>query len=156
KNVTLTIPCITGPYTSINCTLTLLSNKTRIKSAPTNPYFESQDREDDRFVTNFAAMQSIATSHGQNDSGMVEMSLRDERYLPFEGAGVISTWRIEMPKDCNAFDFETISDVILNLNYTAREGGKPLRVAARKALEAPAAQEDLVRMFSLKHEFSNE
>jgi hypothetical protein len=35
-------------------------------------------------------MQSIATSHAQNDSGMFELNFRDERYLPFEGAGAIS------------------------------------------------------------------
>ncbi|MFM7441171.1 MAG: hypothetical protein ACKO2V_21675, partial [Snowella sp.] len=32
KSVSITIPCVVGPYTSINCTLTLLSNKTRINS----------------------------------------------------------------------------------------------------------------------------
>src|SRR5438270_10703149 len=67
---------------------------------------------------------------------MFELNFRDERYLPFEGAGVISTWRIELPKDCNAFDFETISDVIITLNYTAREGGELLRAAARAAVLA--------------------
>ncbi|HYU75255.1 MAG TPA: hypothetical protein VEL31_21510, partial [Ktedonobacteraceae bacterium] len=30
KSVSLTIPCVTGPYTSINCTLTLMINKIRI------------------------------------------------------------------------------------------------------------------------------
>src|SRR5207237_6075026 len=30
KGVTLTIPCVTGPSTSVNCTLTLLSNNIRL------------------------------------------------------------------------------------------------------------------------------
>ena len=30
KTVSLTIPCVTGPYTSVNCTLTLLNSKIRI------------------------------------------------------------------------------------------------------------------------------
>ncbi len=84
KSVSLTLPCVVGPYTSINCTLTLLSNKTRIKSTSAEPYPESEDTEDGRFVTNFAAMQSIATSHAQDDSGMFELNFRDERYLPFD------------------------------------------------------------------------
>ena len=96
KSVSLTIPCVVGPYTSINCTLTLLSNTTRITSTPANPYAEIEDGEDARFVTNFAALQSIATSHAQNDSGMFELNFRDERYLPFEGAGAISRWRIRL------------------------------------------------------------
>jgi len=152
KNVSLTVPCVVGPYTSLNCRLTLLSNKTRIGSAPGDQYLEDLEGGDDRFVNNFAAVQSIATSHGLNDAGLFEVNFRDERYLPFEGAGVISRWRLEMPKENNAFDFETISDVILHLKYTAREGGDPLRQAARQAL-ASGPQDDLVRLFSVRHEF---
>lgn len=159
KSVGLTIPCVVGPYTSINCTLTLLSNKTRVKSVVGDSYAEREDGEDDRFVTNFAAMQSITTSHAQNDSGMFELNFRDERYLPFEGAGVISRWRIDMPKDTNAFDFDTLSDVVLHLKYTAREGGEILGNAARKAMQDAIADTEntpLARLFSLKHEFPTE
>src|SRR3989442_1389716 len=159
KSVSLTIPCVVGPYTSINCTLTLLSNKTRIKSIAGESYSEREDEDDDRFVINFAAMQSIATSHAQNDSGMFELNFRDERYLPFEGAGVISRWRIEMPKANNAFDFNTLSDVVLHFKYTAREGGEILRRAAQKELEVRIADTDnapLARLFSAKHEFPTE
>ena len=155
KNVSITIPCVTGPYTSINCTLTLLSNKTRIKSTPVDPYVEGED-DDDRFVANFGAIQSITTSTAQNDSGMFELNFRDERYLPFEGAGVISRWRLDMPKDCNAFDFDTISDVILKLNYTAREGGKLLGDKAKDAVKGLQQTEGLWRMFSAKHEFPSQ
>jgi hypothetical protein len=150
KSVSLTIPCVVGPYTSITCTLTLVNNKTRIKSVPVEPYLE--EREDGRFINNFAALQSIATSRAQSDSGMFELNFRDERYLPFEGTGVISTWSIEMPKDCNAFDFDTISDVIIRLNYTARDGGELLRSAARRAVILPP-QDNLLRFFSARHEF---
>jgi hypothetical protein len=119
---------------------------------------------------NFAASQSIATTTGQNDSGLFEVNFDDARYLPFEGAGLISTWEIDMPLDCNAFDFETIADVIINLRYTARYGGDTLRDLARKSAVLPArpiqlppaaisplpTQNDLQRSFSLKHEFSAE
>ena len=153
KSVGLTIPCVVGPYTSINCTLTLVDNKTRVKSSPAEPYPE--EPEDGRFISNFAALQSIATSHAKNDSGMFELNFRDDRYLPFEGAGVISTWLIDMPIDCNAFDFNTISDVILELRYTARDGGKLLQDKARQAVIAPP-QTDLVRFFSARHEFPDQ
>lgn len=148
KSVSLTIPCVTGPYTGINCTLTLLSNKIRIKNSPSLPY----EGDDDRFVTDFAAIQSITTSHGQNDSGLFELNFRDERYVPFEYAGVISRWRIEMPKECNQFDFDTISDVVLHLKYTARDGGETLKT---NALEA-ATPSNGIRLFSAKHEFPGE
>jgi hypothetical protein len=156
KSVTLTISCIVGPYTSINCTLTLLTNKTRINSLAQSSYLEDLENEDSRFVTNFAAMQSIATSTAQNDSGMFELNFRDERYLPFEGAGAVSRWRIDLPQDCNAFDFDTISDVILRLNYTAREGGEILKNAAKKAMQDAIKEGEtspLARLFSARHEF---
>jgi hypothetical protein len=159
KSVSLSIPCVVGPYTSINCTLTLLSNKTRIKSEVGSGYEEDLENDDPRFVGNFAAMQSVATSHAQNDSGLFELNFRDERYLPFEGAGVISRWQIDMPKDCNAFDFSTLTDVILHLKYTAREGGEMLGRTAKKAMQdaiKDPVDAPLARLFSAKHEFPTE
>ena len=126
---------------------------------------------DSHFAVNFAATQAIATSSAQNDSGTFELNFRDERYLPFEGAGVISNWQIDLPPDTNAFDLETISDVIINLKYTARDGGAVLAAAAKHAALMPVfplqagpaassdvfpAQTNLPRLFSLKHEFSTE
>lgn len=157
KSVSLTIPCVVGPYTSINCTLTLLSNRVRTTSTPAQPYHtDESDLNDDRFSFNFAAQQSIATSNAQNDAGVFELNFRDERYLPFEGAGAISEWQIELPKTTNAFDFSTISDVVLHLKYTARDGGEPLRNAAqqdRRQIISDAASSPLARLFSLKTEF---
>jgi peptidoglycan hydrolase-like protein with peptidoglycan-binding domain len=155
KTVSVSVPCVVGPYTNVNCTLTLLSDKTRVASVIGGGYGETQDGDDPRFVARFAPLQSIATSHGQNDSGTFELSFRDERYLPFEGAGVISRWRIEMLPDCNAFDLDTVSDVVLHLSYTARDGGEILRNAARKALKDLLADDQnapRARLISLKHE----
>jgi hypothetical protein len=164
KNVTLTIPCVVGPYTGINATLTLLSNRIRIDNSTTPEYGEDAVG---RFLNDFSAMQRIVTSHAQDDAGMFELSFRDERYLPFEGAGVISRWRLEIPKETNAFDLDTITDVILNLRYTAREGGELLRREALQAAMLPPSidqeptvgamgqpeQVNLRRLFSARHEF---
>ena len=90
KTVSVTIPCVAGPYTSINCTLTLLRNSVRTSSDPEPASTPGRGGEDPRFRDNFGAIQSIVTSPGQNDSGLFETNLRDERYLPFEGAGAIS------------------------------------------------------------------
>jgi len=39
--------------------------------------------------------------------------------------GVVSTWRLEMPKDTNSFDFNTIQDVVIHLKYSAKaDNGK--------------------------------
>jgi hypothetical protein len=153
RSVSLTIPCVVGPYTSINCTLTMLSSKTRIKNSPSSPYAERT--EDDRFVSDFVATQSIATSNAQNDSGVFELNFRDERYMPFEYAGAISRWRIEMPRECNQFDFDTISDVVFHLKYTARDGGASLRIGARREVIDRMPRIG-TQLFSAKHEFPGE
>src|SRR5262249_20102486 len=40
KSFSVTIPAVVGPYTSINCTLTLLASKTRIDSSAQGTYQE--------------------------------------------------------------------------------------------------------------------
>jgi hypothetical protein len=159
KSVSLSIPCIVSPYTSVNCTLTLLKSKTRISSVDAGSYKPDMNNDNKRVVTNFAAMESIATSSAQNDSGMFELNFRDERYLPFEGSGAVSEWRIELPNDFTQFDYDTISDVVLHIKYTAREGGKSLRgVAVGSLLNQlkDAAGYPQARLFSLRHEFPAE
>jgi Tc toxin complex TcA C-terminal TcB-binding domain len=44
--------------------------------------------------------------------------------------GAISRWWIELPLENNHFDTETLSDLILHLNFMAREGGENLCKAA--------------------------
>ncbi len=165
KGVSLTLPCVTGQYTNVNCTLTLLDNRIRVESKPGGAYPEQDPGNDPRFLYNFAAIQSIATSHGQNDAGLFELNFRDERYLPFEGAGAVSRFRVDLPKECNAIDFNTISDVVLKLSYTARAGGELLRKAASASLDVlrsttPIDGEGLApplqRMFSLREELATE
>jgi receptor-binding and translocation channel-forming TcA subunit of Tc toxin/ABC toxin-like protein/neuraminidase-like protein/putative peptidoglycan binding protein len=157
KSVSLTIPCVVGPYTSINCTLTLLANSARRVTSTSGGYARNPDPEahDPRFADNIGAIQSIAISSAQNDSGMFELNFRDERYLPFEGAGAISRWRIEMPKECNQFDFKTISDVVLHLKYTARDGGQALKNESMAEV-VNAMPRAGIRLFSMRHEFSAE
>jgi hypothetical protein len=78
--------------------------------------------------------QSIAMSHAQNDSGIFELNFRDERYLPFEGAGAIGQWKLELPGVARQFDYSTITDVIIHIKYTAREGGDELKASANNVL----------------------
>jgi hypothetical protein len=163
KSVAVTLPSVTGPYASVNCTLTLLKSSIR-KTQVLGGGYAREDAEDSRFDDYFGSLQSIVTSSGQNDSGLFETNLRDERYLPFEGAGVIGEWQLELPAnpgkgDPRQFDYDTISDVVLHLRYTAREGGGLLRKGAVEDLkkrinEAQAAGS--VRLFSMKHDFPTE
>jgi Tc toxin complex TcA C-terminal TcB-binding domain len=154
KQVSLSIPGITGPYTSVSCTLSL--RRSSVRTTPTGSGYRRAGGRDDRFTDYAGTIQSIVTSSGRDDSGMFEPSARDERFLPFEGAGAISSWRLDLPAEFRQFDYDTIPDVILHLRYTAREGGGVLRdaaVANLKQLVADAQAAGSARLLSMRQEF---
>lgn len=164
KSVALSVHCVTGPYAGVNCTLTLLKSSVRTSSLLRDGVYGREDAEDDRFSDHFGSLQSIVSSSGQNDSGLFETNLRDERYLPFENSGVISEWQLQLPADPRAndpaqFDYNSITDVILHFRYTAREGGDLLRKGALsrvKEIAKEAQAPGSVRLFSVRHEFPSE
>jgi hypothetical protein len=78
---------------------------------------------------------------------------RDERYLPSEGAGAISSWSLELLGKPRPFDYDTIADVVLTLSYTARTDGS--RPAAEQDAER-WLKENSARVFSMRHEFGTE
>ncbi|PIE18637.1 MAG: toxin [Proteobacteria bacterium] len=135
KTVALSIPAVAGPYVPVRCTLTLLRSSTRV-SPSAGPGYPRTSVNDPRFRDDVVGQQSIVTSRAEEDSGLFETNLRDERYLPFEGAGADSEWRLELPKGFRQFDYDTITDVVLHIRYTAREGGSALRQASEGELHA--------------------
>lgn len=160
KSISISIPAVTGPYTNVNCKLTLLNSSFRKNALLNNGVYEqSITVEDPRFVSAGAAIQSIATSSGIKDTGMFEFNFNDSRYLPFEGAGVISNWLLELPAEIRQFDYDTISDVIIHINYTSLQDGV-LKTAATNYLTAQLTQlmglgegmNEYHRMISLKQE----
>ncbi|BBB92591.1 MAG TPA: neuraminidase-like domain-containing protein [Methylomusa anaerophila] len=162
KAATVSIPCIAGPYTGINATLSLLENKFRNTAIGGKNYEEDSEETDDRFSSYAIPIKAIAASSAQNDSGMFELNFRDERYLPFEGAGVISKWRLELPQ-FTQFDYHSISDVIIHLQYTACEGGERLKAAAAKSLakwlktvDEELNESGLQVALNMKHDLPNE
>ncbi|NOT09810.1 MAG: hypothetical protein HOP28_16580 [Gemmatimonadales bacterium] len=170
KSVRLSIPCVAGPYTSVSCTLRLLNNTIRINTEPNQAgaYEHENDAgvwlDDTRFRTNHPPVTAIATSTAQGDSGTFEFNFRDERYLPFELAGAISEWQLELSteKELRPFDYATIADAILHVGYTARESGGQFKESAathlREFLEnaADLTEQPLQQMFSMRHDFPTE
>lgn len=129
KTVGLSVPAVAGPYTGINCTLTLVSSTVRVDPLVGGGYAQTQG--DTRFRTEFGATSTIATSRGQEDAGLFTLNFEDPRPLPFEYAGAISRWVLTMRPENNQFDFATMSDVVMHLRYTARDGGENHRIAAQ-------------------------
>jgi Tc toxin complex TcA C-terminal TcB-binding domain/Neuraminidase-like domain/Putative peptidoglycan binding domain len=166
KHIAVTIPGVVGPYTPVCLKMTLMSNSVRIDSTagtantyPRNTDSTGAPTNDSRFLDNYSAIQYIATSNGVNDNGLFEMNLRDERYLPFERGGAISTWQLEFPSAYPLFDPSTITDLILHFSYTSRDGGVGLQTVAtqsvqsklKSAMTAPGLV--LMRGFSARRDF---
>ncbi len=154
KSARLTIPCITGPYSNVSATLTLKSS-----------YIRKEAKLDEGSLSLVPASRStmVATSTAQNDSGVFRLDFRDERYMPFEGAGAVeSTWQLELPKKFRPFDYATINDAILHISYTADydtqfreeiEGDEGVLGRLDTLLQG---EEDFIlqRVFSIRQEFS--
>ncbi|PXF57426.1 MAG: hypothetical protein C4B58_10000 [Deltaproteobacteria bacterium] len=153
KAARLTIPCITGPYTNVSATLSLIGSQMR-----------NEPKLGQEYLLDVPRSRSIAigTSTAQNDAGVFELNFRDERYMPFEGAGAISEWNLSLPKNFRQFDYQTINDVILHISYTAEEDGllresvEELNAVIEGSILDFLENNSLYRVFSFKQEFSNE
>ncbi|KAH8683690.1 hypothetical protein BGZ61DRAFT_358185 [Ilyonectria robusta] len=118
------------------------------------------------FRNDSVPISQIAISSGMQDSGTFELSFREDsqKFQPFEGAGAISSWKLELPPlAVRQFDYNSISDVVLQLRYTAVDGGPMLKRAAtlasssiRSQAEQLGASEGLWGLLDVKNELSNE
>ncbi|WP_437894617.1 neuraminidase-like domain-containing protein [Sorangium sp. So ce124] len=152
KSVAVTIPTVTGPYAGVSCTLTL--SNTRVRPPPQPAVTAETYPDTEGFRTDLVPLTDvIATSGGVNDAGLFEPNLRDERYLPFEGAGVLGTYKIELPAANNRFDIAAVSDVILHIRYTARSNSTLAAAAKTYYHDHPPVRR---RLFSLRSELPAE
>ncbi|HJQ08282.1 MAG TPA: neuraminidase-like domain-containing protein [Candidatus Saccharimonadales bacterium] len=167
KSISVSLPCVAGPHTSVSAKLSLISNKYRKNTNPDNlagTGYAEDPGNDERFTYNVGTIQSIATSEAQQDNGLFELNFKDDRYLPFEGTGAVSSWRLELPnKELAQFSYDTIADLVLHINFTAREGGSSLRGLAETTLldrlaelKQELSQTGLHTAINIKHEMPNE
>jgi hypothetical protein len=158
RTVALSVTPPPPPGTGVYCTLSLLSSSVRKSPLPKDGYLR-QGVGDDRFTDYAGMIQSIVTSTPDHDSGMFEPAGQDNRFLPFEGSGAISTWKLDLPVDYPLFDYDTITDVILHIRYTARQGVDPTKV--KDALDdlfqqTAATGPNLALLFHLQQDFPAE
>nr|RBQ97281.1 hypothetical protein FVER53263_20147 [Fusarium verticillioides] len=162
RSVAVSIPAIVGPYTNLNATLRLTSHQYRVTSSAANAVdYMAQDA--DSFRADHIPISAISICHGSGDAGVFNLSFNGPKYMPFEGAGVISSWSLDLPTEIRKFDYDTISDVVVQIQYTAQEGGSLLRAAANeavrktsRAIKNQGSQDGYWAMFDLKNDFSNE
>jgi hypothetical protein len=129
RSVSFTVPSVSSAFDSVPMKVTLQSGG-KLRNA-----IEKPDAQ------RLARVNSVVLSHGQNDSGLFEVSLRDERLLPFEGAGLVdSVWKLSLSNTDRVFDYQSIADVVFTIRYTARASGTSRNV--RTGLNGAARNTD--------------
>lgn len=120
------------PYESVNATLIQLGNKTLmdpdIDAVSYLMGSDSAQPDSNTLRVNWRANQQVAISRvNEKDDGMFILNFFwDDRYFPFEGTGVVSSWRLEIPNANNPDLVENenetleIEDVLIHLRYTAK------------------------------------
>jgi Tc toxin complex TcA C-terminal TcB-binding domain len=75
----------------------------------------------DRFQTTIVRRdpEMIAFTSPISASGTFELDPQSDMLAPFESSGVDTHWQLEMPRASNPFDFDTIADVLMTIEYTA-------------------------------------
>ena len=148
KTVEVTIPCVAGPNSPVTGTLTLQKSRRRRQ-----PKLDGEVRET-------VSGASIPLSSGRSDNGLFVLSMDDPLYLPFEGMGIDTDWKLELPAAVRHFDYRSIADVVLTIRYTAKRGGGsfPAMVSGslKTALNTLKVNANAVagpyQLFSLRHD----
>ena len=136
ERVSVTIPAVVGPYQNVHGTLTQTSNTILVEDDDNSVSFllgKPTKPKQDALRLNWRSGQQIVLSRGTLD-GTISGTPSEERYLPFEGTGAVSSWRLELLRRSNRIDFSTISDVVLVVNYTALNGSEGFNSTVKTCL----------------------
>lgn len=123
-SVSVTIPAVLPPYETVKATLKQLESHVLLepdKSGVDYLFGTKSSGAPDTVKKIIRPGAKIALSRGIDDTGAFVLDFNDVRYLPFEGTGVAASWVLEMPHQSNAFNFASISDIIMTVRYTALE-----------------------------------
>jgi hypothetical protein len=151
RTLTVTFADADGQPVSVNATLAQLGHKTVLAPDPKAVKFllAPQGQPPDSVRSDWRPNQQIALSHVDDrteGNGLHELRFDDERYLPFEGTGAVSTWRLRIA------DVGDLADVVLVVRYTADDGGEVFTAAVKGMLKPYAA----ARFFDVAAEFPDE
>lgn len=139
KSVTVSLPALIGPYQDVRMTLTQSGSQVLLKAdiSGVNYLNGEPTGSGSNVMTNPRASQQVAISSGLNDAGLFELNFGDERYLPFEGTGAISSWKIAFPNPTSPEQktlLASLNDVIMQVHYTALYGGSSFEQAVADTL----------------------
>ena len=128
--VSVSLPAVLGPYQDVRATLTQISSATVLKAnIDSLGYFydpKGNQMPPLDILLNPRSHQQVGVSHGVDDPGMHQLTFGDERYLPFEGTGCVSLWRLAFPRPKSVDQaklINSLTDIIVHVRYLAKAGG---------------------------------
>jgi len=143
KTISVSLPMLVGPYQDVRAVLTQVSSKTVLKAdklAMNFLYNKGEEKDPRNIRINPRASQSIGLSSGLDDHGLFMLDFNDERYLPFEGTGALSTWELKFPRHDKSPQEEmlkSLNDVIIHVRYSAVDGGPTFAGEVSDLLDKP-------------------
>jgi hypothetical protein len=127
--VALTFPAVLSPYQDVRAILMQVGSYTATQPTLESVEYLHQLRTTNPIppgvILNVRPHQQIGVSKGLEDNGIV-MDFDNSRYLPFEGTGVVSTWKLTFPryaKSPQQMLLRSLTDIIFHVSYTAKDGG---------------------------------
>lgn len=140
SSVAVTFPAVLGPYQDVRAILMQVGSYTATQSSIASVQYlhnlPSTNPLPPGIVQNVRSSQQIGVSKGLEDNGIV-MDFDNSRYLPFEGTGAVSTWRLTFPRHNETPQktlFHSLTDIIFHLSYTAKDGGTAFATAVEGEL----------------------
>jgi hypothetical protein len=154
---TIAVEIDLGAGVAVNATLTQLTSRVVMEPDTKAVAFllEPKETPPSSIRQNWKAMQQVALSHhaeGEPNNGLFELRFDNDRYLPFEGTGAVSRWRLELGGRPGTYDLRQLSRATITLKYTALQGGTAFAAAVR-GLRKPT---DAVRAFNLSADYGEE
>ncbi|WP_229068781.1 hemopexin repeat-containing protein [Actinoplanes sp. DH11] len=143
RTIAVTFTGTEGTVVPLSAVLTQTGHKTVLAADPRAVKHLLDPRGEPPPTVRFdwRADQQIALSdvpEGYDNNGLFETRFDDDRYLPFEGTGAVSSWRLELTGRRPA---QQPGDVALTVRYTAANGGETFTGAVRGMLKPyPAAR----------------
>lgn len=141
----------------VNATLTQLNHKLVMKpDAKAVKYLLNPNGEmPDSIRVDWKVNQQIALSHVDEfteNSGLFELRFDTEKYLPFEGTGAVSLWRLELNGKKGSYNPAELLDATIKLRYTADQGGGGFANTVRGLLKPY----DATAFFDLAYSFAED
>ncbi|MBX7157800.1 MAG: hypothetical protein K1X66_05395 [Verrucomicrobiae bacterium] len=155
KNISVSFPTVVGPYQNIYATLSQRVHRTLIE-ADIKGVKSLLGTDKDRPNTirqDWRQNQQVALSRGLDDSGLFQLNFQDERYLPFEGTGAVSSWRLELNQ--NSINLNNLTDVIIKIEYTALTGDETFKKDVKDAIKDLPETKMHSRLFLIAQEFGD-